>query len=190
MAKYKGVTVSMDEVSQTIDFKKITGVDLSDNPDLVREIGQATIDYMLKRVDNGKGIGNQTLPKPYSKSYSESAEFKAAEKSRYDVNMHLSGDMLGSVEGDVVTGSKFKFAVADDESAKAYGHMTGFKGHPTIGRKNADGVSTQREFFGVTEDEIKKKILPKFKTELADMEKESLASKVINAADLFRFEED
>jgi hypothetical protein len=153
------INLSEDEVSQTINLKDWMGVDFSSDPNLVRQIGQACIDYMTKRVDDNKGLGNEKLKSPYTKTYADSLDFQAAGKSKNDVNMKLSGDMLGSIDLEE-SGNSFKIFIPSDESPKAYGHMTGFKGHPTI----PEG-KYKRQFFGLTKEEFKKEIAPKFKGE-------------------------
>lgn len=172
MSKPKGLTVNESEISQEFDLKKLTGADLSNNPDLVEAIAQESLDYMLNRVSENKGLGGKKLKSPYSKDYSESLDFKAAGKSKNNVNMRLSGDMLETI--DITTANnKFKLEVASDQVAKAYGHMSGFEGHPTIPKGKY-----KREFFGLTESEFKENILPKFKNEIKRAKSESGESAV------------
>lgn len=189
MAKLpSNLKLTEDEISQTIDLKKWTGKDLSSDPVLIREIGQEVLDYMIKRVDDNKGLGNEPLrPAKYSKTYSESLDFKAAGKSKGDVNMKLSGDMLGTIDFED-SGNNIKFAIDPAETLKAYGHMTGYKGHPTIPQGKY-----KRQFFGITKDEFDKNILPKFKADLPKDRGEDLQGQLIsrikNASDLFNTEE-
>lgn len=186
MSKIDGLTLEKTEVSQTIDLEKITGKDLSNNPDLVQEIAQATIDYMIERVSEGKGVGGKKLKSPYSDDYADSLDFKAAGKSKSDVNMKLSGDMLGSIDAETDL-SSFKISIKGDEAPKAYGHMTGFEGHPTI----PEG-KYKREFFGVTKEELERNVLSKFSQELESLDNESStqtrladAVRTIRVSDLF-----
>ena len=176
MAKLpEGLKLTQEEVAQTIDLKKWTGKDLSSDPTLVREIGQSMIDYMLKRADDNKGINNEPLiPNKYSKEYAESLEFIAAGKSRNDVNMKLSGDMLGSIDLDD-QGNIIKIKVGEEQSAKAYGHMTGFKGHPTIPQGKY-----KRQFFGISKEEFDQQIMPKFKDELPKKSRQDLQAELIS----------
>ena len=155
-----GIKLSKSKVTQTIDLNKIVGSDISSDELLVSRIGQAIIDYMDTRVEDGKGLGEVKLKSPYSDSYSESLDFKAAGKSKNQVNMRLSGDMMGSIDLLATDGSKLTIGIDNpDQAIKAYGHQTGFEGHPFI-------KGPKRPFFGVTPDEIKKKILPEFKDEI------------------------
>jgi hypothetical protein len=159
------VKVSETELSQDIDFDSIADAPISLDPVLQREIAQATIDYIKSRVeDENLGLGRKALKSPYSKSYQESLDFEAAGKSAGNVNMMLSGDMMGSIdvldEGDTVK-------IGIDNPAvmpRAYGHQSGFKGHP-----NPKMANYKREFFGVTDDEIKKFVLSEFEDDISDL---------------------
>jgi hypothetical protein len=174
--KPNNLVVQENEISQTIDLDKWLGKDFSSDPDLVREIGQSVIDYMIKRVDDNKGLGGETLKPSYSTEYSKSLDFKAAGKSKNDVNMKLSGDMLGSIDLEE-SGNSFKiFVDGDEEIIKAYGHMTGFKGHPTIPKNKY-----KRQFFGLTKEEFKKEIAPKFKGEKPKETERDLVGELIKA---------
>jgi hypothetical protein len=165
MAKPSGLKVTYDDVSQTIDFSEVAGVDLTGNQILIREMSQAVIDFIVERAQSGKGIGGKTLKKPYSKAYSESLDFKAAGKSKNDVNMTLSGDMLGAIDVLEEDGPTVKIGFADTtDNVKAYGHMSGFEGHPYIS-------GPKREFFGVTKAELKEKILSQFKDDIQEIKR-------------------
>jgi hypothetical protein len=184
----KGLKVTKTELSQDIDFDALAGAPISLDPVLQREIAQATIDYIKTRVeDENLGIGRKKLKSPYQKSYEESLDFKAAGKSASNVNMMLSGDMMGSIdvleEGETVKIGIDNPAVTD----RAYGHQSGFEGHP-----NPKMSKYKREFFGVSDEEIKKNILPDFQSDI-DALKEGLrpSARDLETAstqdDLFRF---
>lgn len=184
-----GLKVEKTEISQTIDLQKWTGKDLSSDPELVREIGQEVIDYMIKRSADNKGLGEvQFKPPKYSKTYADSLNFIAAGKSPTDVNMRLSGDMLGSIDMNE-EGNKVTIEIGEDQTLKAYGHMTGYEGHPTI-----PNGKYKRQFFGITKTEFDKNILPKFKNEIPKKSREDLQGELINrirnTRDLFGTEED
>ena len=162
------ISLSETEVSQEIDFDSLTGAPVSLDPALQREMAQATIDFIKKRVvEDNKGLGGKPLLSPYSKSYEDSLDFEAAGKSSGDVNMTLSGDMLGSIdvldEGDTV-----KIGIDDpDVAPRAYGHQSGFEGHPNKAMKKY-----KREFFGVTDFELEKEILPQFQAQIEKLKKD------------------
>lgn len=166
------IDLKKNKVSQTIDLNELLDSDISGDTVLVREIGQAIIDYMEERVDSGKGLNGVKLKSPYSKAYSESLDFKAAGKSPTDVNMKLSGDMMASIDIISEDGATIEIGIDDsDQAIKAYGNQTGFEGHPTI-------KGPKRPFFGVSVDELKTKILPKFQAKIN-------ASEVTKASELF-----
>jgi hypothetical protein len=157
-----GIKLTKKRVSQKLDLNELTGRNIASDPVLVRKIAQGIIDYMVDRAKSGRGLGRKDLKSPYSKSYSESLAFKAASKSRNDVNMTLSGDMLRSIDILEEDGASVVIGIDDEVDApKAYGHQTGFEGHPTI-----PSGKYKRPFFGVTTDEVKKEVLPKFKAEI------------------------
>ena len=150
-----GIKLSQSKVTQTIDLNEVVGSDISSDEVLVTKIGQAIIDYMEERVDDGLGLGRVKLKSPYSKSYSESLDFIAAGKSRNDVNMKLSGDMMGSIDLIKTDGSVITIGIDDpDQAPKAFNHQTG------------DTVP-KRPFFGVTKKELKDYVLKEFKDEIA-----------------------
>ena len=178
MAEFK-IEKSQEEISQTINLNELIGSDISSDEKLVTKIGQSIIDYMEKRVDDGLGYGRQKLKSPYSKEYASSLDLKAAGKSKSEVNMKLSGDMMASIDILEVNGAKIKIGIDDGSQApKAYGHQTGFKGHPTL-----ESSKNKREFFGVTKEEIKKYILDEFKDDIKAKRSTSTeeTNKVINA---------
>lgn len=190
----KEIKASETSVTQEIDLNELTGVDVSKDPVLAREMQQAVIDYMIGRVSEGKGFNEKVLrPSKYSDSYADSLDFKAAGKSKGNVNMELSGDMLGSIDviDETNNGARFTFGIEGEEAARAYGHISGFKGHP-----NQDKMQKyQRPFFGVSKKEIKDKILPAFKDELESLRESRstrpatnnarLLENIRSAADLF-----
>lgn len=165
----KAIQAEESRVAQEIDLNDWTGVDVSRDPVLAREMQQAIIDYMKGRVSEGRGFNKQTLRSPYSKSYQESLDFQAAGKSAGQVNMELSGDMLGSVDvlRERQSGAVFTFGITGAEAAKAFGHISGFEGHP-----NQDALEKyQRIFFGVSESEFREEILPAFEQDLEALQR-------------------
>lgn len=147
------VKSTLEKVSQTINLNEIVNTDISSDEKLVTKIGQAIIDYMDERVEDGLGYGRKKLKSPYSVAYSESLNFKAAGKSKNKVNMKLSGDMMASIDILETDGAKITLGIEGSEAPKAFNHQTG------------DTVP-KREFFGVTKDEIKKYIIDEFKDEI------------------------
>jgi len=149
------IKLSEDEVSQEIDLKKTLG-DVSGVDSVTEAFAQALIDKMVDRTQSGRDVNGKLFPK-YSKSYTESLGFKVFGKSKGDVNMTLTGDMLASIEPEIDQG-KLKLSVTGSENiTKAFAHMTGYKGHPVLAGK------PKREFFGINDAElakIRKNFLP------------------------------
>lgn len=162
----KGLTVSGGKVYQEIDLSDMFGADFSGQEALKLSIGQEIIDYMRDRTSKGKDYNGEAFAK-YSESYKKSDEYEAYGKSS-KVNMSLTGDMLASIDletsGNLMT---FVFDDAEDE-AKAFGHMSGMEGH-----KHLDGKTPKRLFFGISQDEINTKILPKFKGDIDALKADS-----------------
>lgn len=64
--------------------------------------------------------------------------------------MQLTGDMVQAVTVLDSSETKLKIGIDDvDQAAKAYGHMTGMKGHPTL-----DGKVSARNWFGWKDSEL------------------------------------
>ena len=165
MAKPKGLILEEDLVAQQFDLEEIAGVDLSDDPDLLEEIGEEIKDYIVSRVvNNNQGYGGKKLKSPYSKLYQNSIEFDLYGKDENDINMTLTGDMLGAINIISAEGSELLIGIDDQNAPKAHGHMTG---------KNGTVKNMKREFFGVTMDELKKEVLSKFSAELKDLKGET-----------------
>jgi hypothetical protein len=156
--------VSKQRIEQEIDLSEIFDVDLSEARPIKEALAQAIVDYMVERTKDGEGIRFSsdgrgtpiTLKKPYSKNYAESLEFKAAGKSRSDVNMTLTGDMLSSIDVLSVSGNKIKIGITDGTQVlKAFNHITG------------DTVPS-RPFFGVSKSELKEIASP-FKVDVEEI---------------------
>lgn len=144
--------VKKNSVEQTIDLKEKFGVDFRGKDNLKQLIGQAIIDRIVERSKNGEGVSikegtdqgrSVKLKSPYSKTYADSLEFKAAGKQKNDVNMTLTGQMLGSIDIKRIEGNKITIGWNDtEENNKAYNHIVG------------DTVP-KRPFFGVTNKELR-----------------------------------
>lgn len=97
------------------------------------------------------------LKSPYSKKYSESLDFVAAGKSKSDVNMSLTGDMLASVQVEDRGGNKIAVYIdGETEVLKAFNHITG------------DTVP-KRPFFGVSKKDVKE-IISDFESEIESID--------------------
>ena len=114
-------------------------------------VGEEVIDYIRNRARRGLGVGNKPLRGPdgdgkYSKSYKESAEFKAAGKTGSKVNLTFSGEMLFAMEvQDVSQAGRVIIGFGDDDNND----------------KAVFLLEKNYEWFGLTEDE-RLKIVSKF----------------------------
>jgi hypothetical protein len=135
------------DVSTEIDLKEVLGPIAKDQA--VREtLFQVLFDQMIDRLSTGRGVDNKIMPK-YSDAYKNSLAYKAFGKDG-TVNLELTGDMINSVNIQKQNSSKMTIGFTGDvENAKAFAHMTGFEGHPTL-----DGKVKRRNFFGWTDKEI------------------------------------
>lgn len=140
--------LSEESVTIDIDIEKLLGSAAS-NREVRETFYQAAYDKMIERIDSGRDVNGKLFSK-YSKSYKDSLAFSAFGKSS-TVNLQLSGDMLNAIDLQKQTEKKLTVGFNDQtENAKAYAHMTGFKGHPTL-----DGKVKPRVFFGWSDAELK-----------------------------------
>jgi len=139
-------TLKKDEVSTEIDLKSLLGA-ASKNESIRQVFFEAAFDKLLARLDQGRGVDGRLHA--YSKSYKDSLAFAAFGKSN-TVNMQLTGDMVQSITVLDSSETKLKIGIDDTEqAAKAYGHMTGMKGHPTLA-----GKVDARNWFGWKDSEL------------------------------------
>jgi len=156
-------TFKKSRVKQTINLKDEFGIDFRGMDSLKEAIGGAIIERIRERSSAGNGMsfggsGRGTpvkLKPPYSKEYSDSLDFKAFGKSRGNVNMTLTGDMLGLMDVIQIDGNKITIGWNDaEENAKAFNHSVG----DTVPR---------RPFFGVSKTELQE-IKKEFGSEIRD----------------------
>lgn len=163
--KIPNLKLTEAEVSQTIDLKKLLGVDVSEYPEIKEAIGQAIIDLMVSRTESGKDVSGNNFFQ-YSKEYKNSLAFKAFGKTN-KVNLTQSGDMLAFLDIVENKGNTIKIGWADDEeNAKAYNH-------------NAGDTVPKRAFFGVTDNDLKK-ITDEFKPDLKRSKNDDIIISKIN----------
>lgn len=156
--------VTKKAIEQIIDLSEFAkGIDFSDSKSLKLAIGEALAEKIRERAESGQGLqfessGNAKTVKlkaPYSKMYAESLDFLAAGKSRSDVNMTLTGDMLASIQVEDRGNNKIAVYIdGETEVLKAFNHLTG------------DTVP-KRPFFGVSKSDVKK-TLADFEVEIAE----------------------
>lgn len=167
---------SKNKVEQTIELDEVFGIDFSNKRELREYIGQLIIDRIKERTlsgvgmkfsDDGKGREFDLTSVPYSKKYVDSMEFKAFGKKKGDVNLKLSGDMLGLMDIKKQSGNAITIGWDDaDENKKAYNHSVG------------DTVPA-RPFFGVSKLELKQiaqEIKPRIREAIKTLENQGRSS--------------
>lgn len=113
--------------------------------DIIKQIRERTQDGLDK---------NGVKFKPYSKAYTQSMAFQIAGKSKGDVDLTLTGDMLGSMvllsseKGSLLIG----FKNGTEENGKADGNIRG-----TYGKSKPVGPA--RDFLGISQSELKRILL-------------------------------
>lgn len=117
------------------------------------DVADRVIEFILRRTENGKDKNNKNFPK-YSKEYAKSLDFRIAGKSKGQVNLTLSGDMLAAVEllNPEVSRNMLKIGIpaSDTENtAKAEGNIKGSYGGSPNPRK-------ARDFLGIKPSDLRK----------------------------------
>lgn len=150
----KAPKVTKALVEQVVDLSEIqAGVDFSQSKSLKLSIGEALAEKIRERASSGRGVeysgqdGKEVTFKgkagEYSKTYRESLDFIAAGKTKSDVNMTLTGDMLASIQVEDRGGNKVAIYIDGEENTlKAFNHNTG------------DTVP-KRPFFGVISKDLR-----------------------------------
>lgn len=107
-------------------------------------IGQEIVDYIRARTADGRDKNGSRFP-GYSKAYINSLAFKVAGKSKGEVNLKLSGDMLAVL--DVLSTNPGKIKIGFDpgapEAGRAEGNIRG-----TYGQASGSS-SKRRDFLGI-----------------------------------------
>lgn len=161
--------LSGNEAKLEVSLTDIFGAPIEDVA-LRESIAQAIIDKIRDNAKDAKFVNppsgkNQT----YSESYAQSDEFKAYGKSKGEVNMTQSGDMLGLM--DIINQAPDKITIGWKDSLqakKAHGHVTG-------------NVGVKRNFLGLSGSEIQD-IKNRFLSDLPKADStSSTASTVFNA---------
>lgn len=120
-------------------------------------IAQEIVEFIRNRTAQNRDKNNRQFA-AYSESYVGSFPFKVAGKSRGDVNLVLSGDMMSAMDalshkpGRVVIG----FQNGTVENAKADGNIRGTYGTP----RPIPGKA--RDFLGISKRDLKEEVLSQF----------------------------
>jgi hypothetical protein len=162
--------ISQKKMELTVDLKELFGTEVS-SPSVRQAIGQAMIDTIVERTRQGQKLGGGSF-KGYSTKYKESLAYQVAGKTG-DVNLTLTGDMLGSLNITEDRSTSIKIGVVGQtQNAKSFNHHTG------------DTVPA-RPFFGLQQNELKD-IVDGFKREV--QVRESLVSAGRQGESAFRRE--
>lgn len=120
-------------------------------PDEREAVAAEVLDFIRERTQKkNKDKNNKDLP-AYSKEYVKSLDFKIAGKSKGNVNLTLSGDMLGAMgllshkRGKITIG----FENGTPENARADGNIRG-----TYGQSKP--VAPPRDFLGIAPEDLQK----------------------------------
>lgn len=116
-----------------------------------RELAREIIDFIVSRTrDKNLDKDNRSFP-GYSKDYINSLEFKLAGKSRSDIDLTLSGDMLDSIK--LLSSRAGKLVIGFDrgtENDKAEGNRIGSYG------KSFGNPTKARDFLGIHPEDLSK----------------------------------
>ena len=113
------------------------------------EVGDLIVERIVARTDKGIDVDGDKFV-GYSKAYQDSLNFKIAGKTKGNVNLQLSGDMLAALQVLKQDGNKLTigFERWSEENAKADGNIRG-----TYGRQKANPFNS-RDFLGISNTEL------------------------------------
>lgn len=126
----------MTKIKSTIEKKEIfaeiypdlSGIEVEDRKEVMDEIAEYLLSEMFDYLADGISPVTGQKFKKLNDKYAERE--KLGDETP---NLDLNGDMLRALEYEVQA-DKILLGILDDEdqAVKAYGHNTGFKGHPFI----------------------------------------------------------
>lgn len=134
-------------------------------------IAQDVIDFIVKRSKDGRDVNGKRFP-GYSKEYTKSLDFKIAGKSKSNIDLTLSGEMLDSIQ--LISEKSGNLLIGFDKSdaklnGKAEGNQLG-----TYGRSKPI-AGKARPFLGISKDDLRS-ILSKYKEGGEDAAQETLTA--------------
>ena len=146
--------ISETEVSKTINLKRKLSK-IENKQAALDEVGEFIRDSILDHLGEAStpvsgGAYKATLSPDYKK-------FKSKISGNTSANMELYGDMLDSLEYkiDESAGTVTIGIFDESEARKAYGHHTGFKGHPNAKMR---GNKNKRQFIPNSSQSFKDEI--------------------------------
>lgn len=142
MAKPYNSIISESKMELEVDLDELFGVKVPNNREFREAVGQAIVDKIVERTQSGNKLTGGKF-KGYSESYKKSAQFEAFGKSPGEVDLTLTGDMLGTLDIKAQSRNALRIGWRDEtQNAKAFNHHTG-------------DTLPARPFFGLTDAEIK-----------------------------------
>ena len=165
MTSFKATKKSKDDSYLEIDLKKMFGTEVPDDSSLRQAIGQEILDTIVNRTEDAEFLND--AKGSYSPEYVHSPEFEAFGKSKNNVNLTQSGDMLGLL--DIIEDNANEIKIGWNDSvnrAKGTNHNFGI-------------TLPKREFLGLTDKEVNK-IKDKFKSEISAGQTNPLRSQAID----------
>lgn len=112
---------------------KLKGFDAQTKSKILEAVGKVVVESIRRDTAAEKSPVNGIK---YPKLEKEYAEIKRKKGKGSDANLRLTNDLMRSLKFERI-GDRIKWEFEGDENnAKAYGHNTGFRGHPTIKNKN------------------------------------------------------
>lgn len=153
--------ITKSQVWKKIDLDIPKDLSASEKRELKELIGQFVVDSILDRTGSAKtSVSGGEYKASLSKKYKR---LKDELGGQLFANLELEGDMLSSLTYEDGGGNSIKVGIFDgDQAAKAYGHNTGFKGHPTI------KGGPKRQFIPAPDEEFARPIMSGIKDIIAD----------------------
>jgi hypothetical protein len=139
MAKLKQILTG-NKARLEVDLEEMFGVDVPNDSKFRQAVGQAIIDKIRDRTEDGVSRTGSSFKK-YSDAYADSIDFKAYGKSKDEPNLKQTGEMLGFLDIIEETQNKIVLGWNDDNASKAHGHITG-------------NVGVKRDFLGLPDNEL------------------------------------
>lgn len=167
-------------LQQTVSDKKKRAAysQILRDPAVRVELGRRFVDEIISRTESGKDKNNKNFKK-YSKSYQESLSFQIYKGGDTTVNLHLTGEMLASLEARAKgTYDVELFLIGDFNNEKATWHIEGTKNMP------------KRDFFGVSLEDQKNimlEVIKDFNTNNFDFEiaqNQDIVNSTFNSIDI------
>jgi hypothetical protein len=142
--------------SKSAEFRRNLRPLLSDES-FKKLFGSAVVERIIGRTEEKSIDKDGKAFKSYSKSYSDSEIFAIYNKSKYQVNLRLTGEMLDSLTSRNLSSSNIQIELdGDNNRAKAHGHI--YRG----------GNLPKRDFLGLPQKdltELMKKSIAVYKSE-------------------------